>query len=283
MGKRSIIAAASLLLAVLTVLIAGMMHQNEVLRVSDKSIITFNDMMRDLKMVNIVFIGEVHSIPEHHRMELEVIRAFHESDRPLAIGLEMFRKDSQKDLDSWVDGASSLAQFLPVYYDNWHQPWPRYRDILIYAREHRIPLIGLNIPDAISGTVARHGFDSLSAEQKKHLPPGISCDVDPAYREFIRKAYAEHPQKPDKKFLNFCEAQMVWDKAMAWRLVEFLKKDPGRTVVVLAGVGHAWKRGIPGHVARLSPFTSRVIIPFIPDEIGMDSVTTHDGDYVMLQ
>ena len=77
MGKRSIIAAASLLLAVLTVLIAGMMHQNEVLRVSDKSIITFNDMMRDLKMVNIVFIGEVHSIPEHHRMELEVIRAFH--------------------------------------------------------------------------------------------------------------------------------------------------------------------------------------------------------------
>jgi hypothetical protein len=36
-------------------------------------------------------------------------------------------------------------------------------------------------------------------------------------------------------------------------------------------------------VARLSPFTSRVIIPFIPDEIGMDSVTTQDGDYVMLQ
>jgi uncharacterized iron-regulated protein len=283
MEKKSIIAVVAILLILVTILIAGMMGQNDVLRVSDKNVIAFNDMMGDLKKADIVFIGEVHDFPEHHRMELEVIRAFHESGRPLAIGLEMFRKDSQKELDSWVQGASSLAQFLPVYYDNWHQPWPRYRDILLYAREHRVPLIGLNIPDAISETVARHGFASLNAAQKKQLPPGISCDVDPAYREFIRKAYADHQQEPDKKFLYFCEAQMVWDKAMAWRLIEYLKQDPGRTVVVLAGVGHAWKRGIPGQVARQSPFTSRVIIPLIPDEIDMDSVTTQDGDYMMLR
>jgi uncharacterized iron-regulated protein len=283
MRKRSIIAVVTLLLAALALLLAGMMLRNDVFRISDKNIITFNDMMEDLKKADIIFIGEVHDIPEHHRMELEIIRAFQESRTPLAIGLEMFRNDSQKDLDSWVRGASSLAQFLPVYYDNWQRPWPEYRDIFTYAREHRIPLIGLNIPDALSETVARHGFASLDANQKKQLPPGISCDADPAYREFIRKAYADHHQVPDKKFLYFCEAQLVWDKAMAWRLIEYLKQDPGRTVVVLAGVGHAWKRGIPGQVARQSPFTSRVIIPLIPDEIEIDSVTKQDGDYVMLQ
>jgi uncharacterized iron-regulated protein len=283
MGTRSIIATAVLLLTALVFFLAGILRSNEVLRVSDKSIITFNDMVRDLKRADFVFIGEVHDIQEHHRMELAVIRAFRESRAPFAIGLEMFRKESQKDLDAWVRGDLPLARFLPLYYDNWHRPWPEYRDIFLFARKHRIPLIGLNVPDALSQAVALHGFASLRADQKKQLPPGIRCDVDPAYREFIRKAYAVHPRVPDKQFLNFCEAQMVWDKAMAWHVIEFLKKHPGTTVVVLAGVGHAWKRGIPGQVAQQSSFSSKVIIPLIPDQITVESVTKQDGDYVMLR
>jgi uncharacterized iron-regulated protein len=99
--------------------------------------------------------------------------------------------------------------------------------------------------------------------------------------EFIRKAYAGHAMQ-DRAFVNFCEAQMVWDKSMAWHLMAYRKKNPGRTVVVLAGVGHAWKRGIPEQVEMESKYAYRVILPLVPDQIEKETVTTRDADYVLL-
>jgi len=253
-----------------------------VLRVSDGKLITFDQMIVEVKKVNIVFVGEIHDIIEHHEAELAVIRAFHESDTPMAIGLEMFRSDSQGTLDSWVSGKSPLEKFLPAYYDNWHMPWPFYREIFWYVRDHEIPLVGLNIPEGISKKIAKQGFASLTVEEKKHLPSGISCNVDATYMEFIRRAYADHTRQ-ERQFVNFCEAQMVWDKSMAWHLVEYMKKNRGRIVVVLAGVGHAWKRGMPEQVAMESKYTYRVILPLIPDQIEKSNVTTKDADYVLLE
>ena len=255
----------------------------DILRVRDGAVISFDRMIQEIRTADIVFVGELHDDQAHHEMELRIIRSFHESDLPLSVGLEMFRSDSQQELNSWISGSSSLEQFLPSYYDNWREPWPAYRGIFLYAREHQIPLVGLNIPPDITKTVARGGFLSLNEEQKQKLPPGISCNIDPTYMQFIRQAYAGHPQVEDKRFLNFCEAQMVWDKSMAWNLIEYQKKSPGKTTVVLSGVGHAWKRGIPEQVARQSSFTYKVVVPLIPGQIERESVSVHDADYVVLQ
>ena len=261
----------------------GMIKVNEVLRVRDGTIMTFDEMVGKAKKAEIVFVGELHDFPEHHLLELNIIRTLHESDTPLVIGLEMFRADSQKSLDNWVSGTLKLDKFLPVYYDNWRQDWTLYQDIFSYAREHHIPLIGLNIPDKIAEAVANKGFTSLTADEKKQLPPEITCDIDPTYMAFIRKAYADHARSVDRKFLNFCEAQMVWDKSMAWHLVQYLNKHPGKKMVVLAGVGHAWKRGIPEQVGRFSKYPSIVILPVVPGQVEPDSVTVRDADYVVLR
>ncbi len=254
---------------------------DRVLRVRDGKVITFAGMIEDAKKADFVFIGEVHDVIAHHRAQLAVIRAFHESDTPMAVGLEMFRADSQGVLDSWVSGKLPLEHFLPAYYDNWNEPWTLYSGIFQYARDHEIPLLGLNVPDKIAAKVAREGFASLTAEERKQLPPGISCNVDPTYMEFIRRAYAGHAMH-ERGFVNFCEAQMVWDKSMAWHLMAYMKKNPGRTVVVLAGIGHAWKRGIHEQVATESKLTYRVVLPLIPDQIDRKTITTKDADYVLL-
>jgi uncharacterized iron-regulated protein len=261
---------------------SGLASDQNVLRVRDGKDIAFTRMIEDMKNRDFIFVGEVHNIPDNHRKELDVIRAFHEAGVPIAIGLEMFRADSQGMLDDWVQGALPLGQFLPVYYDNWRQAWPLYRDIFLYAREHGIPMVGLNIPDKIAEAVARKGFASLTPSEKKQLPPGISCDIDPTYMDFIKKAYADHAGHADKRFLNFCEAQMVWDKSMAWHLIAYTKKHPGRTVIVLAGVGHAWKRGIPEQITREKKYNLSVVMPLVPDQIEPGSVTIKDADYVML-
>jgi uncharacterized iron-regulated protein len=278
-SRTFILTTVFLVFACFTRVCAG----GDILRVRDGAVISFDRMIQEISTADIVFFGEVHGVEAHHDMELRIIRSFHESDRPLSVGLEMFRSDSQKDLNSWVSGSSSLEQFLPSYYDNWRLPWPAYRSIFLYAREHRIPLVGLNIPEDIVKAVAQSGFIALNAEKKQKLPPGISCNIDPTYMEFIRKAYAGHPQQDDRRFLNFCEAQMVWDKSMAWKLIEYRKTNPGKTTIVLSGVGHAWKRGIPEQVAQQSSFTYKVVLPEIPGQIERGSVSLHDADYVLLQ
>jgi uncharacterized iron-regulated protein len=269
--------------ALLIALLVNRVRNRDVLRVNDNMYVTFNEMVRDVAKTDIIFMGEVHNVQEHHAIELALIRKFHESDIPIVVGLEMFRSDSQEELDSWVMGTSSLDQFLRIYYDNWRQPWLSYRDIFLYVREHQIPAIGLNIPDDIGLAIARKGFASLSSEQKKILPPGISCDVDPTYMRFIRSAYAGHAGGGTRTFLNFCEAQMVWDKTMARGIIETIKKNPGKKVLVLCGIGHAWKRGIPEQVAKLSKYTAKVIVPLIPGQIDPKTVSTGDADYVVLR
>ncbi len=270
----------ALLLVFATVAFSSTPQPKKVLRVADHKVITFDQMVADLKKVSVVFVGEIHDDSQHHEAQLDIIRAFHEADRPTAVGLEMFRAESQPQLNSWVQGKLPLNQFLPSYYDNWRMPWPLYKNIFLYAREHQLPLRGLNIPDVISKKIASTGFDSLTPDEKKLLPPGISCNVDPKYREFIRQAYAEHAMHAGKQFENFCEAQMVWDKSMAFNLMDYIRKNPDTTMVVLAGVGHAWKRGISEQLDN--GVTSRVVLPLIPDQVERDTVTTADADYVLL-
>jgi uncharacterized iron-regulated protein len=273
----------TMLLLILSPAVQSDRPGQRVLRVSDGRVITFSQMTDDLKKASIVYVGEVHDIPAHHVRQLEIISAIHEADKPMAIGLEMFRAENQKALDSWVKGKLPLDQFLPVYYRNWTMPWPLYRDIFLYAREHELPTMGLNIPDSISKKIAAKGFGALTPEEKKELPPGISCNVDPTYMEFIRRAYSGHSHR-DKGFVNFCEAQMVWDKSMAWHVMQFLRQNPDKTLVVLAGIGHAWKRGISEQV-ELDPkkYTSRVVLPSVPDQVDRETVTTEDADYLLLE
>ncbi len=279
--KRTTLLLSVLLFFLSTAGEAGSGPDSKVLRVRDGKVITLTQMIDEVKKADFVFVGEIHDMMEHHENELAIIRSLHEANSPISVGLEMFRADSQGSLDFWVKRKLSLDQFLPVYYDNWREPWPLYRAIFQYAREHEIPLVGLNIPDRIAAKVARQGFASLTEDERAQLPSGVSCNVDPTYMEFIQRAYAGHGMH-GRGFVHFCEAQMVWDKSMAWHLITYLKKYPHRPVVVLAGVGHAWKRGIPEQVGEDSKYTSRVILPLIPDQIDRETVTTNDADYVLL-
>jgi uncharacterized iron-regulated protein len=255
---------------------------DRIFRASDGKTITFETMIEDLKNAKVIFVGETHNSKRDHEFQLAVIRALHRSGVPPAIGLEMFRAESQDVLDQWVGGRLELREFLKVYYDNWGIAWPLYRDIFQYSRDNKIPLIGLNVPAGITRKVSREGFSSLTQEELKKLPPGISCNVDDKYMDFIRRAYAVHSGR-EKSFVNFCEAQMVWDKAMAWNLTRFQKKSPERVTVVLAGVGHSWKRGIPGQMEELPERDYRVILPEIPGRIGRTDVLSHDTDYILLK
>jgi uncharacterized iron-regulated protein len=269
---------AVIFLVLAIVSIAGCRTSPVITRASDGSKVTFPELVEDLSTASLVFVGETHDDPSHHSAQLEVIRALRDARAKLAIGLEMFRMDAQEALDRWVAGDLTEATFKTIYDENWSFPYELYRDIFIYAKNHRIPMRGSNISRDVTRQVARQGFASLDREQFKDLPE-VSCEVDQAYENFIRRAFGMHGYG-DMNFTYFCEAQLVWDTIMAWNLVRFLQDHPDYTVVVLAGSGHAWKPGIPAQVQRHLAISFRVILPEITNRTDNQTISVEDTDYI---
>ncbi|GAB4389354.1 MAG: ChaN family lipoprotein [Thermodesulfovibrionales bacterium] len=278
-AKKAALWSLALVLGVLALASVSVGHL-AALRVSDGREIGFPALVEEIRGADVVLVGELHDNPGHHEVQLAVIKALREGGARVAVGLEMFASRSQPALDSWVRGGMDPRRFISVYYDNWRMPWPLYAGILTYLREEGIPAVGLNVPQRITQKVAEMGFDSLTPEELRDLPPGLSCDVSESYRDYIREMYSMHDTR-DRSFEHFCEAQLLWDKAMAWRLLKYLRENPGTTVVVLAGLTHAMKRGIPWQMDRMSEgLRYKVLMPATP---GMPpgKVTSERADYVV--
>jgi len=229
----------------------------------------------------VFLVGEHHDNPHHHDNQLEIIREIHETaEKPMAIGLEMFESGYQEQLDQWVAGTLSLDDFVKIYYENWDQAWILYRDIFHYAREHQIPLLGLNTSRMVVRKVAQKGFASLTSQDLSQLPSGVTCDVTPEYENFIKRVFGWHGTEHNS-FSNFCEAQVLWDTVMAVNLLKFNAQNPDTKLVVLAGDGHAWKPGIPRQIAVRKDMTVKVFLPETA-KLHRRNATRQDTDYLWL-
>ncbi len=273
----------SLFIAVLLILAGATGHAGEqaVLDLATGQRVGLDEILPRILKARVVVVGEKHATESHHRAQMRVIQALDQAGARVAVGLEMFRRDSQTELDRWVGGQISPEDFQAVFADNWGFPRAPYRSVFDYARTNRIPLIALNIPREITRQVARDGYQSLSEAQRGQIG-NVTCDVDEAYMDFIRGAHGAHGHG-QMNFTYFCEAQMLWDAAMAARTVEVLKADPKTVVVVLTGVGHARRGAIPRQIAQRSEAASvLVLLPEVPGDITAATVGKADADYLLL-
>jgi uncharacterized iron-regulated protein len=270
---------ALLNLLLLAVSAAGSLAHPHILRATDRAETSPAELLQDLASVQVVFIGELHDQLGHHQAQLSIIRELQKDRRPLAIGLEMFRKEGQLALDRWVGGDYPIDSFIKDYNNNWSM-WGQYGEIFNFARLRKVPLVGLNIPREISAKVARNGFAALSGEERQALG-NVRCVVNPEYADFIRRAMGGHGGHGDR-YLYFCEAQMLWDTMMARHLIDFLKANPKYRVVVLAGSGHAWKFGIPRQMLEQMEVSYRVVLPEVNGRLVRSRIDPAFTDYLWL-
>ena len=248
--------------------------------VAGKAEISLEQAAGELPSPGIVYVGEFHDNAAHHAAQLAVIQSLDKRKRPVAVGLEMFQHIEQSILDAWVARTLSEGEMRRAFARNWSQDWHLYREIFLYCRDRRIPMIGLNVPRSITRKVARNGFESLTSEEIGKLPP-IVCRVDREYEEFLRRVLGSHGS--ESGFRRFCEAQLVWDTAMAIYALAYLKDHPERTVVVLCGMIHAWKKAAPDQAARENADVEQAVIqPSVEGRWTPGSVSKKDADYLIL-
>jgi uncharacterized iron-regulated protein len=248
--------------------------------VAGKAEISLEQAAGEFPSPGIVYVGEFHDNAAHHAGQLAVIQSLDKRKRPIAVGLEMFQHIEQSILDAWVAKALSEEEMRRAFARNWSQDWHLYRDIFLYCRDRSIPMVGLNVPRSITRKVAQNGFESLTPEEIGKLPP-IVCRVDQEYEEFLRRVLGSHGSESD--FRRFCEAQLVWDTAMAIYALEYLKSHPERTVVVLCGMIHAWKKAAPEQATRENAEVEQAVVqPAVKGRWTPGSVSKEDADYLIL-
>jgi uncharacterized iron-regulated protein len=232
--------------------------------------ITAEQMKAAITDSRIVYVGETHDNPAAHRLELQVLKAM--ADRypgELSLGMEMFNTSQQEILDQWSKGELGEKDFLKHvgWYDNWRMDYAYYRDILNYAREQRIPLIGLNATREMVKAVGGSTLAELDETIRRQLP---EFDLeDPYQRAMVEAIYAGHSQG-NSMLDGFLRIQTLWDETMAENVARTLTGRPEHRMIVMAGGNHVrYGFGIPRRVYRRLP-TSYLLVGsqelVVPDE-----------------
>jgi uncharacterized iron-regulated protein len=271
----------SLLLFILIIFPCVTAHAAQFARVSDKKTVDLAEVVKGVEGADVIFIGEIHDSPQHHKAQADVVRSLHAKGSGIAIGLEMFTQDDQQQLDDWVAGKLDEERFMQVYLRNWSYGWPLYRDLFILARDNHIPLIALNIPKPVISRLVALGRPAL---QENEIPPKLSWSLNEpqtAYmRAAARQAFGNTP--PERLVARLCDAQALRNNGMAWNIAKYRKRHPTDRVVVLSGTWHAAKSGVPEQLAAYGKLTYQVILPELP-ELTLGSATVREADYLMMR
>jgi uncharacterized iron-regulated protein len=231
--------------------------------------------LQELVKADVVYLGETHDSPEDHQAQLYILQTLYQQNQKIAIALEMFQRPYQHVIDRYLAGKITEEQLVEQseYEERWGFPWEYYAPILRFARANQLPVIALNAPTEVTRKVARSGLESLTAPERKYIPPLSEIRTDNAeYRQMMQKFYAQHHQAGhgnSSSFERFFTAQVLWDETMADAIAQFIKAKPDYQVVVLAGKGHiVYGYGIPSRVARRlnnNQLVQRSVLLGVPD------------------
>jgi len=248
----------------------------------------FAKMIQEMKASRLVYVGETHNSLAMHNMQARIIEALWEQDRNLALGLEMFPAGAQDVLNKWSLGILSEEEFIreSQWYLTWNFNFGFYRAIFAFAKDHKIPIYGLNAPKDVITKIRMIGWDALSDAEKLLVPkPDLNHQE---HRQLIRTIFESADIPPamkgaglDMMFEGLYRSQSAWDEVMAANALEALRREQKR-VVVLAGSGHLiYNLGINRRAFEKSRIPYKTVIGvFVGKERPAATVARSLGDYV---
>jgi uncharacterized iron-regulated protein len=232
--------------------------ENTIFKTDTASVCSRQQLFTDLTNVRVIYVGEQHTNPSHHAIQLEIIKALAQTSPNLTIGMEMFDHTYQPVLDAWVAGKLDETTFLErtQWYANWRFDYDLYRGILDFAKEKGIRIIALNVPDYIPARISVGGIANLSADDRRHLPKTIDTS-NAEHRAYIENIFKMHTIRGRNNFAFFYEAQCTWEDAMAEAVADNLGSGK---MVVLVGNGHIIRKfGVPNRAFSRNPAPFKTI------------------------
>ena len=225
---------------------------------------------------DVVFVGEQHDDPGTHRLELAILDAIGRRRGDVVLALEMFERDVQVVLDSYLAGTISEPDFLKA-----SRPWPNYaadyRPLVEYAKSRGWKVVAGNIPRKMAASIFNKGIASVAqlpdstrrwAAETFECPAGI-------YADRVAATLKEHPAGPGpaptaeemaKMGRLIYEAQCAKDETMAESIVR-ARNNGAPLVIHYNGAFHSdYGQGTAERVRRRLPDAKVIIVSAKPVE-----------------
>jgi uncharacterized iron-regulated protein len=238
----------------------GELKEGEILHLPTGLTVSVEQMINTVSGSRVIYVGETHDNLEAHRVQLEIIRRLQEqSPGQISVGMEMFRRSAQDDLDRWQKGNLTDKQFRKLFRKNWGHGYGLYQPIFEYLKENSIPLIGLKSSRALEQKFRDGGPD------QEGLPEIDSSDAyHRAYSMSLFGGNDTHTGAVSKPY----QMLLLWEESMAETVANFLKDEANknRKLVVLAGGFHVqYGYGIPKRAFRRVPHAYSIILPTVTE------------------
>jgi uncharacterized iron-regulated protein len=202
-------------------------------------------MLADIAKADVVFVGEQHDDPNTHRLEAAMLDGLRRRGVPVTLSLEMFERDTQTGLDTYLAGGIAEEEFLKT-----SRPWPRYatdyRSLVEMAKAQGWPVIASNVPRRHALSVAKAGLsalDGLPSTERAWVAVDLQCPRDVYFDRFSdtmsghqKPSAGEKPSSPPSEEQRsttewYYFSQCVKDETMAEAIAAGFERY-GRTLVV---------------------------------------------------
>jgi uncharacterized iron-regulated protein len=251
--------------------------------------LAFDKMIEEMKPARIVHVGETHNSGPIHDLQARIVRALYAQDRALIIGLEMFPSTMQDVLNKWSLGILSEAEFIREarWYVTWNFNWAFYREVMVFAKENRIPVYGLNAPREVITKIRMGGWDTLTDAEKALVPKPDLSNAD--HRQLMKQIFggAEMPAAmkgsgaAEMMFEGLYRAQSAWDEVMGANAAAAVERER-KKMVVLVGSGHLiFNLGLNRRAYEKSKLPFKTVIGvFVSKDKPKETVARGLGDYL---
>lgn len=225
------------------------------------------DLIKELSNYDVVFIGEHHDNSINHWLEKKITEAlFDQKKGQITLGAEMFERDNQKGLDSYLAGKVD-PKVLKDSVRLWKNYETDYRPLLDFAKEHQLKFIATNVPRKYASQTSKSGIESLNQlpENEKKWIAKLPIDVTletPGYKE-MKSLMGDHVD--ELKLMNFISAQAIKDATMAESIFENLQA--GKTFIHYNGDYHSKQYGgIYWYLKKKNPSLKIAVISVFESE-----------------
>ena len=233
------------------------LKNGEILHLPTGLKVNFDQMQNAISSSRVIYIGETHDNIEAHRAQLEIIEDLAKRfPGKISVGMEMFRRSAQQNLNQWNKGELSSGQFKNLFRKNWGNGYALYKSIFEFLNKNHIPLIGLKSSKKTEDT-----FRGNDQPGQNDLP---KIDFNDRYhRPFSMSIFGGHQamEKPYRMLL-------LWEETMAQTVADFLKNPSNinSKLVILAGGFHVqYGFGIPKRAFRRVPHSYSIVLPTVTE------------------
>jgi len=231
----------------------------------------------ELAKARAICIGEDHTNPHHHWVQLEIVRqlAKRGTGAPFALGLEMIQRPFQGPLDDYaarrIDAAALRTRV--GWEERWGYDWGFYGPTLDAAVGAGAKLLAANAAKELTKKVVKKGLDALTPDERAQVPELVLDDTThrawfEALMEDMGGAHAHStgpkdenapaapatPQPGDVPEMPSAEriytVQVIWDETMADVTAQWLAATPNGHAIILAGNGHCHDSAIVKRLER---------------------------------